>query len=64
MLKIELWRPCLSCPFADIVVHAEDITTCGHGEIVCTKHVISCERAPVCRSLDGAMPLIGGDAPC
>lgn len=60
MIEIRLWKPCLNCPHADVVDETENVTTCGHGKTVYTKHVITCEHAPVCRRIEGARALIGG----
>lgn len=61
MLTIELWKPCLNCPWLAEVVETDDMTY-WHGGKVFEKKTITCKHAPVCARIDGAIPLIRGDA--
>lgn len=59
MLKIELWKPCLDCPCVDIDVERDNVYHCG---ISVASARVTCSHAAVCARIDGAEPLIGGDA--
>lgn len=53
MIEIELKKPCLSCPYADVVVLTEEVKMCGHDEVAYEKTIIACEHAKVCSRIIG-----------
>lgn len=59
MLKIDLWEPCLGCPYVDIDVERGNVRHCG---ISVASARVTCSHAAVCARIDGAEPLIGGES--
>lgn len=59
MLEIELWKPCLDCPSAAIATRTDEIVYRAYNT---EATVVYCEHAEVCRHIDGAEPLIGGES--
>ncbi len=62
MIEIKLWKPCLDCEHADVDVSEEYEMVPGYVGQARKVARVACSHAPVCALIDGAKPLIGGDA--
>lgn len=61
MIEIKLWKPCMDCEHADVLVREDQYTYASKGVLVnCCE--VTCSHAEVCFRINGADPFIGGDA--